>query len=251
MNKHGLWLVMASLVWGCGGDDPGMDSGVDTGATVDTGGGTDTGAPVDGGGTDAGSDAAATDAPVMLPDAGTPIGEAEITLAESCPAFEACGGDILGTWNYQSICIEESEILDPINGVCANSIILSASGTARGVVTITPTQIQREIATSVSAVVSLGPTCTALCGGAAPIIMMRFPGTSATCAVDAGDGRCHCSVIFVNELEETNGYTIEGGDTLVTTDSTPRSFEYCVEEGGELRVHEIDGEPGTSTSTME
>lgn len=250
MSKHGLWLVMASLAWGCGGDDPGMDSGVDTGGTLDTGGGTDTG--VDTGGTDSGSaDAGMSDTPVMLPDAGTPIGEATITLEESCPAFEACGGAIEGTWHYQSICIEEAEIIGPIEEFCAGSIILASSGTAYGTLTVTPTSIQREIGTAVTAVVSLGTSCTALCGAVAGIVESMAPGTDAECALDAGDGRCHCSIVFVNELDETNGYTIQGGDTVVTTDSTPREFEYCVEDGGELRVREIGGEPGTSTSTME
>lgn len=247
MTKHGLWLVMAALAWGCGGDDPGTDSGVDSGSTVDAGG-TDTGIPDTGG---PGTDAGMSDAPVMLPDGGTPIGDAEITIAASCPAFAACGGDIEGVWNYQSVCIEESEILEPINGVCEGSLILSASGTAHGTITVDATEIRREIGTAVSAVVSLGTTCTGFCGGAPAIIMSMFPGTTATCAVDTGDARCHCSIVFVNELDETNGYTIEGGDTVVTTDSSPRSFEYCVEDGGELRVREIDGEPGTSTSTME
>jgi hypothetical protein len=239
---------MAALAWGCGGDDSGVDAGLDTGGSVDSGG-ADAGAD---GGTDGGGiDAGMSDAPVALPDAGTPIGEAVITLAESCPAFTACGGELEGTWNYESICIEEAEILDPINDVCSGSLILSASGTARGTITVTASQITREIGTSVSAVISLGTACTALCGGAANIIEDMFEGTSADCAVDVGDARCHCSIIFVNELSETNGYSIQGGDTVVTDDATPREFEYCVEDGGELRVREIGGEPGTSTSTME
>ncbi len=254
MKKHGLILVMATLMWGCGGEDPGMDSGVDTGTPVDTGGMVDTGTPIDGGGVDAGggTDAGgASDAPVMLPDAGEPIGMATITLEETCPAFAACGGDIEGTWHYESICIEEAEILGPIEERCAGSEILASSGTAYGTLTVGPTTIRREIGTSVTAVVALGTGCTVLCGAVASIVESMAPGTEAECAIDAGDGRCHCSVIFVNELDETNGYTIEGGDTVVTTDKTPRTFEYCVESGGELRVREIDGEPGTSTSTME
>lgn len=257
MKKLGMCVAMVALaIVGCDTGGGGTDTGVDTGGgTTDTGGGTDAGTDGGGGTTDTGTDDDAgggeDDSGTVMTDTGVTPGTAVVTLAESCPDFTACGGDgLVGDWTYESICVEFSEIEDQFTEMCPGSMVLSGGGTATGSLEITDTEITRVINTTIMAEVRVGGLCALGCDSIPGIIMDMVPGASAECATMAGSG-CTCDITFVSELDETNEYTIEG-DTIVTgTGEDERQFEYCVEDDGTLRVHEIGGEPGTSTSTMD
>lgn len=245
-NVHlriGLLSALVAIA-GCGGPSP-TDAGVDL----------DTPAEM----TDAG-----TDAPVIPSDTPAdsgvmsdtpPAGDAVITIADGCPAFSPCGGDPIGTWQYDSICIEESGIEALFAAQCPGTEILSGTGTADGLVEITATQITRMITTSVTAQVAVGgDTCIGICAAIPSVVRDMVPGATATCVSGtdgAGNDTCTCDVTFGSTLDETNAYTTEG-NTIVTDAGTPdeRRFDYCVEGDGSLRYTEPGGEPGVSTSHM-
>lgn len=243
MKKSVLLSLVGSLalVLAVGCNNP--SEVLDTGGGVDVGAGEDTGGELDGGARDAGSDAPS--------DAGVPtdtrVGDAVVTFAAACPTFSSCGGDVVGTWNYTSICIENDEIVGPFQETCPGTVLLSGSGSASGVITITDTEISRMVQTSVNVTVVLGESCTGLCRAAAGIIESRVAGSSASCAVDGGDSLCHCDVAFGSTVDTTDTYTL--GKGILLTDGG-RSFSYCVEPDGSLRYREegTSPEPGVSTS---
>lgn len=249
-TRHLLIALCASslLAVGCGGSDT-TDAGPDS-PTGMVDAGTDVGAAVD---------APVVDAPRDAPDAPrTPIGPATITIQETCPAFTACGGDPVGMWTYQSICIEEAGIESLFAGTCPGTEILSGSGSANGVVTITPTTITRMIDTDVTAQVQVGSrTCINICATIPGVVMMMVPGATASCTrgMDGmGNATCLCDVVFTSTLDESNTYEIQGGNTIVTDagTATERTFEYCIEPDGSLRSREVGTgmlEPGISTAT--
>lgn len=236
------------LAVGCGGSTT-TDAGIDSPtAMVDAG--TDVGEAVD---------APVVDAPPDAPDAPRmPIGPATITIEETCPAFTACGGDPVGMWTYESICIEEAGIEELFAGTCPGTEILSGSGSANGEVTITSTTITRMIDTDVTARVQVGgTTCIRICSAIPGVVEMMVPGATAVCTAGmdgSGNDTCLCDVVFTSTLDESNTYEIQGGDTIVTDagTATERTFEYCIEPDGSLRSREVGTgmlEPGISTAT--
>jgi hypothetical protein len=252
-NRIVLFVLVAqgAAAAGCGGPAPtrtgdaGQDAFV---AMADTG--TD-----DAGAVDGGRDAGAVDAfaPVDAnADAFVP-GGGTITLSESCPDFVPCGGSIVGTWQYDSICIEHSEILGAFPAICATgTVIESGGGTVTGMVTATATSVTRTIDTSTDATILINATCSALgCASIQSMVESMVPGATAMCT-EAGTTpeRCRCMITFTTTIDDTQDYTITG-NTMTTADG--RTFDLCVDAtGGTLQYRETGDspEPGVSTSTM-
>lgn len=244
MRRELSVLAIASTLAACGNDTPStVDAGTDAGMVTLDGGADDAGA--DAGATDGGSDAGTTPTDAPMSDAGSL--DALISFAAECPAFSPCGGDVIGTWNYESICITNDEVTGPFEGTCPGTELLMGSGAASGVVTLTGTEITRTVSTSVEVTIALGSSCTALCSAAPGIIESRLPGSTVTCAVDSGDGRCHCDLAYGSAVDETEGYTLTKGG-IVT--ASGRTFNYCLETDGSFRYREVGPmpEPGVSTS---
>jgi hypothetical protein len=238
-------LAMSSVA-GCGGPavsdvDAGRDAaGSDTGTTLDEDGGS--------------LDARAPDA-FVPPDANRDAfvpGGGTITLSEDCPDFVPCGGSIVGTWAYESICIEHSEITGAFPLICATGTVIEAGGgTVDGTITATETSITRRIDTATNATILINPTCSGLgCDNLEMMVESMVPGAMATC-VEAGTTpeRCRCDVTFNTTIDETQTYTITG-NTMTT--GTGRTFDICVDaSSGTLQYRETDGpEPGVSTSML-
>lgn len=158
-------------------------------------------------------------------------GGGTITLSEGCPAFTPCGGSIVGTWQYESICIEHSEVLGAFPAICrTGTVIEEGGGTVDGTITATDSSITRTISTSTSATILINATCSALgCDSIQTMVRDMAPGSTATCAA-AGTTpeRCRCMITFVTTIDETQSYSITG-DTMTTGDG--RTFDICVDAG--------------------
>lgn len=226
-----LLSMVCLLAWGCdgGGTDPdpmmtGRDSGPMDPPGVDSG-------PVDPPDFDSG--------PPDPTDPPEPSDfDAPITFAASCPAFEPCGGDVGGRWEYRSVCVAED--FAELTEACPGATV-EASGTARGAVEFALGFVGRDVTTHVETTIHVPAECAiAGCDTIETAI-----GMGATCAPAAG-GTCDCTIIDDSRFADTDGYTIAGNQIVLENGTR---YDYCV-EGGTLRYRELGdspSEPGTAS----
>ncbi|HVH40829.1 MAG TPA: hypothetical protein VM925_00755 [Labilithrix sp.] len=207
-------------VGGGGADAAGQDSG---GITPDSG---DTKVLVDAGGQDA-------DASKEV-DSGLPP-PVTVTYG-TCPAFTACGGDVIGTWAVSGGCVSADTFAaakqPPCEGVQESDVVIKAAGT----MVATATTIHRKSKVDMSAKLFIPQACAAQAGGNCALVEYGLtneiePGTpplfdKASCT-SAGGGACNCTVSRATAEDETSDYTV-AGNTLTSTNPT-RTFDYCVD----------------------
>lgn len=199
---------------------------------------------------------------MLMFDAGMPPSVA-ISFAQNCNAVQPCGGALPGLWHYQSFCVEDSIFSRLVNlcGGASQTSILNRTGTARGAVFFTPTQMGRSVtgvvdfslstvsSTCVNGFMGIGG-CTQL-----PAVAAQA-GVSGTCSLSFPDGgpsttTCTCQLTFPFNDQATEDYTSAGN---VITTPRGRTFEYCVqgqtmtyEETTPASVMGIARDPGVST----
>lgn len=254
MRRLPFALPALLLVAGCPGPETVADAGFDGGTPiVDTGVdapviGEDSG--IDAPSTDAGTDAGAPlpDGSILPPrDAGDPFGDTgtlpppawvpiEIAVDAACPAFTACGGDEVGTWDVTGGCLEiegPGAVLEMCPGATFD---VEARG--RGRVTFDGDTAVRAAQSEIIATVFVPTLCASFVGGCPAIedlIQMQTP-DSACVTTTAGcvcEGRQH----FV--IDDADGYTIEGDQIVSAT--LMRRWDYCVMDGM-LRYQDVSDE---------
>lgn len=278
MDRFGwtLGLALALAAAGCDGGEVDVDastgttdSGVSTGdaQTPEPDAGT---TDPDGGTTDPDGGTSDPDGGTTDPDAGPPVLSCEmgsIRIAETCPAFAACGGDQVGMWCYADVCMTKRELIEPVimqaqslgqipDCRVEDVIIRGSMGTIDGTVNLTTDMLTRTVMSSATGTFFLPPDCILFPGpGArrcnateAAINEGLGANGSGTCMPDA-DG-CECDITFDSMVNESDTYTLEG-NTIVT--GAGRRYDYCVEGDGNFRFREDasmrsgSGEPGTQT----
>jgi hypothetical protein len=272
-----LVLAVATLSFGCGGDDecgsgsrcagPPFDAGADMNVRSDLGSDTDAGsdvdasADVDAGDVDAGaSDAGAmTDGGSLLPpfDAGDPFGDAGtlgtpawvpldvLVDGTTCPPLDACGGDELGSWDVTGGCVDFAV---PEEFALCTGATITASGRARGRVTFGGGFADRTAQSEVSADVFIPGFCAGLAGGCAAVedlIVMSIPG-SVCVATPAGD--CRCAARMVNVIDDADAYTTMSNQIVSTTSG--KRWDYCITDG-EMRYRDVSTSGSTEPGIIE
>ncbi len=158
------------------------------------------------------------------PDGSTGGVTGTISFPDQCSALQACGGDVVGTWDYTAGCVE-----NPFTGLksaCPALTVTGLTGTAHGTLTFTATTVARNASATVAATISVPSSCAQPMGGCAGVQkQLTDAGLVATCA---GAGDCSCSVSRSDSMDDSNGYTASG--TTITL-STGDKYEYCVSSG--------------------
>jgi hypothetical protein len=216
------------------GTDSGMP-GTDSGMTgVDSGMGTDSGMT----GTDSGpgDDAGPTDGGVVTGDCTA----APITIMATCPTFTPCGGSPSGAYCYTDVCITEAEVLGSAASVCPTLMITSSSGSVTGRVEfLAGMMVSRMATTHVEGTVAVPPSCVIGGCGTVETLMNNalMPNGSATCT-PAGGGACTCDIVLDANIDNTSTYTTSGNTLTVGAAGSARTYDYCVESGGQMRFRE-------------
>lgn len=241
-------IISASAAMGCSGSSDTGDGGADT-STTDTASTDVTSTDVtgtDAGGTDAASADVQTDDSSVLPDAGGggsdggpdteyPI---NVTFSDRCP-FEACGGNVVGHWRYSSVC------LPPPNFSACPTAMVRATGTGRGGVVITSTNITRNITVNIVTTVTIPAICLAGTSCMEVQSALRSGGyPDATCAMSGAN--CECTFSQTSNINDDTTYTTSG-NTLTT--GTGQTYEYC-SRMNMIRYRQTGGsrpEPGVAT----
>lgn len=151
-------------------------------------------------------------------------GTATISFPDKCPAFQPCGGNALGTWDYTDGCVQ-----NPFTGLqsaCPAVTVTGLTGTARGSITLTATTVTRSATVTTSATVNVPSSCAQPIGGCAVVEkQLTDAGFVAACA---GAGDCSCSVSRTEQLDDASAYTASGNTiTLASGDK----YDYCLGQG--------------------
>lgn len=169
-----------------------------------------------------------------------------VLTAGSCPAISACGGNIVGTWDVSSACIEVP--LEQALSLCPGAMITRREGRARGRVTFGASpMVARRVAQSEATVESFVPAaCAQAVGGCMGLQSLLQRGApTATCAAGAMGG-CDCRATAAFTIDDGDAYRTEVNEIVSATSG--KRWEYCV-EGESLRYRDTSPsgmrEPGS------
>lgn len=170
-------------------------------------------------------------------DAGAGVPACDVTLDQST----ACGGDIVGTWQFVGVCGRPDSVLE-FEMTCPELVVTREAHTPSGRFVAHPDGtyvIDGEDNFDVDVVLPI--SCVEDIGGCAAFafaVMLAIDGT-ATCETVADT--CECNVVG-REFERSDGtYTLDNGTfTASTSEGKTHDYLYCVEGVG-ARVRE-DGE---------
>lgn len=213
------------------------DSSAGDSSVADTG--TDSGSPGDGG---------LTDAALPWPTGcGSPAPAwADLTVVEpgECPAFTACGGDIVGAWDLSGGCFEIA-VNDAISS-CPGAMVTRRAGRGRGCVDFGADGIAHRVAESeVNIDVFVPAICASFVSCSMIESQLRTRGLDASCPADAS-GNCDCTTSLVTRIDDTDGYTTSGNEIIGT--ASGKHWGYCV-AGTQMNYQDTSTsgtlEPGT------
>lgn len=170
----------------------------------------------------------------------------EVRTSGSCDALTACGGDVQGTWDVAGVCIEVP--IDDTVMRCPGARITHRTGRASGRVVFGAGVARRQAQWSAQVEVFIPALCAGFVGGCAGIqSAVRAVVPDTTCATE-GAGDCRCAARQAGALDDTDGYSTEGGQIVSAT--LRRRWDYCI-TGAQLRYRDASAmgprEPGTIT----
>jgi len=159
----------------------------------------------------------------------SPSNGGPISFPDKCPANNACGGNVVGTWDYTGGCIDS--LFAQIKQACPTAQI-NAMGTVKGTLTFTATTVARNARADASATIVFPPVCTMglTCTALAATL---GPGSSCT-----GTTSCTCNVTSSVVAVDGDTYTVNGGK--ITAGGS--DYEFCV-TGSTLHYSEAGSSP--------
>jgi len=187
------------------------------------------------------------DRPAVATDLGEPAWvDVDVRTSGSCPALNACGGDVRGTWDVAGVCLEV-----PIEGAlaqCPGARVTRRGGRARGRVTFGERLALRRAEWSAEVQVLIPAVCAAFVGGCPGIqAAVRNVAPDTTCAATAA-GDCDCTARQAGGLNDGDAYSAEGAQIVSAT--LMRRWDYCI-QGDALRYRDVSAreprEPGVIT----
>jgi hypothetical protein len=265
-TRTSLLLLLLASISGCGGgtvvDDAGLDASiegvdaaslVDARVTPDAFSSTDAPRTLDG---DLPSDApSGSDSGTILPtyDGGDPFDDDDgglgdpawvaldvITDGSACPALDACGGDVEGTWDVTGGCFE-LPIEDEISR-CPGAAVTRREGRARGRVTFDGAFARRVAQSEVVVELVVPSLCAGFVGGCDAIAdLVRMASADSECVTETS-GDCRCAARQVYAIDDADGYTLASNQIVSAT--LGRRWDYCI-DGTSLRYEDVT--PGSTT----
>ncbi len=218
--------ALGGLVWmGCSSDDDKVGPGNGADAGSDSG---------DGANEDAG------DPDSSKPDSSAPKPGVDIAYGK-CPAFEKCGGELLGDWKVTGGCLSEDTFAKAKEacGIEERDVVIKAEGTVK----VTAENVERKTTIYLDGKVKIPKACAtglpitpscdlfeAFLKGATPPVgnVPPIPKFDEATCTDLGDA-CDCAASTALREDSSDEYTTEDG-VLTTAGAKPMTYEYCVKE---------------------
>lgn len=162
-----------------------------------------------------------------------------ITDGTTCPPLEACGGDVVGTWDVTGGCFElpiEEEL-----SRCPGAAVTRREGRGRGRVTFDGAFAHRVAQSEVVVELFVPSLCADFVGGCAAIEdLVRMATADSECITEAS-GNCRCAARQVYAIDDADGYTLESNQIVSAT--LGRRWDYCI-DGTSLRYEDVT--PGST-----
>lgn len=190
------------------GDEHDTDSPQDVGDTQDTGAEEDTG-----------SDEEDTD-PGTVPACDETFGQED-----------ACGGDIVGDWTFESLCPQQTIEALALYSNCEDAELVEFEMSARGSMEVSASNFSRVVEVDVDAVAHIPLSCPSMLFGGCQgheNMVNSFSDLETTCVTNEAAGRCECDVTGTYVREANGGYTYNDGELNV--DGV--IYDVCAEGGG-------------------
>ncbi len=195
-------------------------------------------------------------------------GENNGSGSASCPAVTACGGDLVGVWNIQSMCARIPLTALDADGGAGTGLPAACNDALQGALdqdAVTPTGATIEFTSdgqytesgtiaisfpvdySAECLAALGgpPASSSTCDQIAASFGASQPGASGTCTLASGG--CRCSASMPSAFDATGPYQTEG--TTLTFDGTPPGGPYCVQGNTATITADEDGTTGSLSLT--
>ena len=151
----------------------------------------------------------------------------------SCGQVLPCGGDLTGTWAFDTACITAAGIADATSGAtCPGESLAVTDVKVSGTATFNPDLTYAFDALSKQATYRLSVPQSCLGGATCDQVPASLLATgefqSANCS---GTSTCTCTVVQIPVIASESGtYTISGNTVLTTSDvGNPGSIDYCVQ----------------------
>jgi hypothetical protein len=147
----------------------------------------------------------------------------------SCPAFTACGGDVVGTWSIKNTCVSGggTGLVEDCPGATTSVEGLKATGTITFNANMTTTEnvaISGSMKMNLPASCLMGATCAQL--DAVLKASLSEPDAPFSAVSCSGSSGCTCSVTFKGTAEmEMDTYRLSGNKII---DGDGEEQEYCV-----------------------
>ncbi len=171
----------------------------------------------------------------------------------TCGAFSPCGGDITGTWSFDSVCTE-GNITDSLLSTAdlpaaCRDIVKSFSLEMRGTLTYSDNTETSDVTMSMTVRVVYSSACIAAEAGAPVTVTQALcdtisssagstDGPSMSCRLASGG--CDCTMTMAQSTQGSDSYTVSGS-TLTYSDGD--TLEFCV-SGNNLSVRP-SADPGS------
>lgn len=195
--------------------------------TGGTGGGGTSSPDAGGGGKGDGGGSSATDS------GGVSSNPATLQFPASCPSFSACGGDVVGSWDYASGCVDNP--FGNIDQSCPGLAVVDPKGSVAGTITFTATTVVRRASGSFDATLAVPASCSEPAGGCPAIeASLKGAGFATSVCAAASAGGCSCSLTKTIAIDDSDTYTISG-NTLTTGGGG--QYDFCV-SGSSLSYRE-------------
>jgi hypothetical protein len=142
---------------------------------------------------------------------------------------EACGGDPVGNWAYQTMCANDDPLAQ-VRTQCPGAMTGNILHIVQGTLTIrSDMTFTRHDHNTITTDFTLPPECAAAtggCTGIAAVIQMGFPGSTVTCS---GASTCSCHMSQPLDIDDFGTYSVSGG-VITANPGNPQAPQYyfCV-----------------------
>ena len=158
-----------------------------------------------------------------------------------------CGGDVVGTWQARSACIDQAtlnmEFLEGIMGSCPDASLGNVRLTPTGMVTLTADMMFTDTLSLNSTMdLNFPAACTngASCADLTEALQTLVGTSSITSANCTGSGGCTCTLTQTISTPETGTWTTSGTTLTITGAMTGvQTSPYCV-QGSSLHLLDVD-----------
>jgi hypothetical protein len=187
----------------------------------------------------------------------------------NCPAFSACGGDVVGTWVATSVC--GSVVPDSTAPECTNELTNEKISGSESVTFGSDGTLNESSSITATVDLSINDACaqaTSMTDAQTFCSFLALASGSGGSAGSAGSGvdvnfdctytapACTCHVLESGDVMETGTYTISGTQITTTVPSTTtggsptvQTGDFCV-QGNTLTLHQTSDTGGDQLTVL-